>query len=215
MFTNTFRDAVLETPDGVALAAWTPYVGLITAVSSIRTPSVTEASYTGYGNRTLMSLGVVGNTTPTAGRQKANDAIVTLPQNTGVNQDVIATGIWTAITAGSLYMIGFLDTDPPVVGTADTADLITAPAHGLQTDQRVLVLAIPGAVIPTGLVEGTAYFVLAAGLTTDAFKLSASSGGAAVDITASGAALFMPYKAMTVATLATPEFAVGTIKIQL
>lgn len=215
MFTNTFRDAILETGDGVALAAWTPYAGLLTGITNFRTPTVVEATYTGYA-RISISLGVVGNTTPTGGRQKANDVIVSFPQNTGASQDQLAMGFYTAISAGSLYAIGTLDTDPPVFGVGDpTTDLITAPAHGLQTDQRVYVLAAPGAVIPTGLVEGTAYFTLATGLTTDAFKLSLTSGGAAIDITASGAALFIPYKAVTVATLATPEFAIGTLKLQI
>lgn len=176
---------------------------------------MTEATYTGYGTRPAISLGAIGNTTPTGGRQKANDTVTSFPQNTGVSQDVIAVGIYNAATAGALNAIGFLDTDPPIFGVGDVTDLITAPAHGLQTDQRVFVLAAPGAVIPTGLVEGTAYFTLASGLTTDAFKLSLTSGGAAIDITASGAALFIPYKAVTVATLATPEFAIGTIKFQL
>lgn len=214
MFTNTFRDAILETPDGTNLTAWTPYAGLLTAITSFRTPTVTEATYTGYA-RQLISLGAVGNTSPAGGRQKANDAIVSFPQNTGTTQDVLGMGFYTAVTSGLLYAIGTLDTDPPVFGTADTADLITAPAHGLQADQRVYVLAAPGAVIPAGLSEGTAYFVLATGLTTDAFKLSTSSGGGAVDITASGAALFIPYKAVTIAALATPEFAVGTLKLQI
>ena len=80
---------------------------------------------------------------------------------------------------------------------------------------RVLMLAAPGAVIPTGLSENTAYFVLASGLTADVFKLSTTSGGAAVDITAGGAALFMPYKAVTVATNNTPQFAVGALVFQL
>jgi len=215
MFTNFLRDAILETADGVALSAWSPFAGLLTAVANIRTGSVTEATYTGYGTRPAISLGVVGNTTPTGGRQKANDAVVTFPQNTGTSQDIIGVGIYDAATVGNLRAVGFLDTDPPIFGTADVGDLITAPAHGLVADQRVFVLATPGAVIPTGLAEGTAYYVLATGLTTDAFKLSASSGGAAVDVTASGAALFMPYKAITVANSATPEFAVGTIKIQI
>lgn len=214
MYTNTFRDAILETADGVALPAWTPFASLLTAVTSFRTPTVTETTYTGYA-RTAISLGVVGNTTPAGGRQKATDALVSFPQNTGANVDVIAMGWHTLVTAGSLYMIGALDTDPPIFGVADTADLITAPAHGLQTDQRVYVLAAPGAVIPTGLVEGTAYFTLASGLTTDAFKLSLTSGGAAVDITASGAALFIPYKAVTIATGASPEFAIASLKMQI
>jgi hypothetical protein len=215
MLTHSLRDDILNTMDGVTLTAWTPYVGLLTAISDFRAGTVTEASYTGYGTRPSCSFGAAANTSPTGGRQKANDAAVTFPVNSGSNQDVIGFGIYTASTAGTLKAIGFLDADPPIVGTCDTADLITAYSHGLATDQRVFVLAAPGAVIPTGLSENTAYYVLASGLTTDAFKLSTTSGGAAVNVTAGGAALFMPYTAVTVAAGATPEFATGALVVQL
>jgi hypothetical protein len=216
MFTTSYRDSILDAMDGVTLTAWTPYCGLLTAITDFRAGTVTEATYTGYGTRPSISFGAAANTSPTGGRQKANDAVVTFPQNTGSNQDVIAYGIYTASTAGTLRAIGFLDADPPILGVAEaTGETITAPAHGLSTDQRVFVLAAPGAVIPTGLTENTAYFVRASGLTTDVFTLATTSGGAAVNITAAGAAFFMPYTAVTVATNATPEFAVGALVVQI
>lgn len=216
MFTHSYRDSILETMDGVSLSSWSPFAGLLTAITDWRAGTVTEASYTGYGTRPAISFGAVANTSPTAGRQKANDAAVTFPANSGSNQDVIAYGIYTASTAGTLRAIGLLDDDAPIVGTADTADLITTQSvHGLVADQRVFVLAAPGMAIPTGLSENTAYFVLASGLTTTAFKLSTSSGGSAVDVTAGGAALFIPYKAKTIAGSATPEMAIGTIVMQI
>jgi hypothetical protein len=67
-----------------------------------------------------------------------------------------------------------------------TADLLFSPAHGLTTNDRVLVWPTIGAALPTGLAEDTEYFVIATGLTTDAFSVSATQGGAAVNITAIG-----------------------------
>ena len=215
MFTHSYRDSILETMDGASLAAWTPFVSLIKSISDLRAGTVTEADYAGYGTRPSCSFGAPANTSPAGGRQKANDALLTFPQNTGANQDVIAFGTHTAATAGTLRLIDFLDADPPIIGTADTADLITSYVHGLEADQRVFVLASPGAVIPTGLAENTAYFVLATGLTADAFKLSTTSGGAAVDITAGGAAMFIPYKVRTIAGGSTPEYAIGALVQQM
>jgi hypothetical protein len=140
---------------------------------------------------------------------------VTMPQNTGSNQDVIAFGVYSAATAGTLHAIGLLDTDQPILGTGDASDTITAYGHGLSTDQRVYVMAAPGAVIPTGLSENTAYFVRATGLTADAFTLATTSGGAAVNITAGGSSLFIPYTAVTIATNATPDFAIGALVVQI
>jgi hypothetical protein len=216
MMTNNLRDAVLETMDGVTLTSWSPFVGLITAITDWRAGTVTEASYTGYGTRPSVSFGVVGNTTPAGGRQKANDALVTFPQNTGSSQDVIAWGLWTAATAGTLRWIGSLDpADAPFIGIGQADDTIDAVGHGLVADQRVFVLADPSEGIPTGLSENTAYWVRATGLTADAFTLSTTQGGAAVNITVGGSALFIPYTALTVANLATPEFAIGALVAQM
>lgn len=207
MFTTSFRDTCLGQIGG--------FVGLIKVITDWRAGTVTEAAYTGYGTRPAVTYGSVGNTSPTGGRQKSNSAAVTFPQNTGSNEDQIGWGIWSASTAGTLHAIGMLDTDPPIFGTGLVNDNIEAFAHGLQTDQRVFVLAAPGAVIPTGLSENTAYFVLAAGLTADVFVLSTTSGGAAVNITVGGSSLFIPYKTVTVATNATPEFAIGALVVQI
>jgi len=67
-----------------------------------------------------------------------------------------------------------------------TANDIFSPGHGLAAGNSVLVWATIGAVLPTTLAEDTEYFVIAAGLTTDAFRLSTTLGGSAIDITAIG-----------------------------
>lgn len=219
MLTTAFRDAILDTLEsgGANLTAANHYAGLIKSITDFRAGTVVEADYTGYGTRPAIGLGAAGVTSPAGGRQRANDTAVTFPQNTGSNQDVIGWGLYAAATGGTPKAIGFLDDDPPIVGVANdtsTEDII-APAHGLAADQRVFVLAAPGALLPAGLAENTAYYVLATGLTTDTFRLSTTSGGSAVNITAKGAALFMPYKAQTIATNATPSFAIGALVIQL
>lgn len=209
MFTTPGRDALLG-------GTYAPtHIGLIKAITNWRTPTVTEAAYTGYA-RVAVTFAAAADTSPAGGRERSNNAILTFPANTGANEDQIAYGVYSASTAGTLYGIGLLDTDAPIIGTADAADLITTQAvHGLSTDQRVFVLAAPGALLPAGLAEGTAYFVLATGLTTTAFKLSTTSGGTAVDITAGGAAMFIPYTAVTIATGATPSIASGLVKVQI
>lgn len=67
-----------------------------------------------------------------------------------------------------------------------TANDIFSPAHGLVAGNSVLFWATIGAALPTGLSEDTEYFVIATGLTTDAFRVSTTLGGSAVDITAIG-----------------------------
>lgn len=104
---------------------------------------------------------------------------------------VRAVGVCTALTAGSLLCWSpagasarraFTVPD----ATAVTADLLYSPAHGLVANDRVLLWPTIGAALPTGLAEDTEYFVISTGLTTDAFSVSATQGGSAVNVTAIG-----------------------------
>lgn len=65
-------------------------------------------------------------------------------------------------------------------GTAALDDLVTINSHGLAVGDMVRLVAAAGGV---GLTVGDSYFVISDGLTANVFKLSATAGGAAVDIT--------------------------------
>jgi hypothetical protein len=66
-------------------------------------------------------------------------------------------------------------------------DTLECVAHGFSNGNTVVVWAVPGDPVPTGLAEGTVYYVVNS--TTDDLQLSATSGGAAINITAIGAGL--------------------------
>lgn len=68
-----------------------------------------------------------------------------------------------------------------VTGFTATAsdDLVRKTSHGFVADEKVEFLVLTGG---TGLALSTIYFVLAAGLTANAFAVSLTSGGAAVNI---------------------------------
>lgn len=59
--------------------------------------------------------------------------------------------------------------------------VVSLTAHGLTLNDMVK-FTTTGA-LPTGLVAGTTYYVIAAGLTADAFQVSASQGGSAINTT--------------------------------
>lgn len=77
-------------------------------------------------------------------------------------------------------------------GTVDagnvTADTVTSSGHGLVNTDRVIAFNVVGETIPTGIVEGAAYFVV--GATTDTFQIALTSGGSAVNLTAQGEIYF-------------------------
>lgn len=69
--------------------------------------------------------------------------------------------------------------------TADAAtDLLSTTAHGLLAGTRLRFTTTT--TLPAGLSLATDYYVIASGLTADAFKVSATSGGSAVNITDAG-----------------------------
>jgi hypothetical protein len=103
---------------------------------------------------------------------------------------IMAVQAWSASTAGTSRAWQPAGNSARRAFSVDsagvTANLIFSPAHGVTTNDRVVFWPTIGAVLPTGLAEDTGYFVIATGLTTDAFSVSTTQGGAAVDITAIG-----------------------------
>lgn len=91
---------------------------------------------------------------------------------------------WDADPAGNCLVTGALGGGAPQPCTAATSDIVTCPAHGMADGDRVEFFAEAGGAIATGLSAGTLYFVRDSA--TDTFKVALTSGGAAVDVTASG-----------------------------
>ncbi len=80
----------------------------------------------------------------------------------------------------------------PATVVAST-DLFTAAGSGFSANDPVQFYAddvgndnLPAPKLPAGIVAGTTYYVIASGLTATAFKVSATLGGAAVDVTDAG-----------------------------
>ena len=80
--------------------------------------------------------------------------------------------------------------DTPAFSAVAATDLITTTGHGLVADVPI--------VFPTSTATGltapsTVYYVIASGLTANAFKVSTTKGGSAVDVTADGAGTWKRY----------------------
>lgn len=73
----------------------------------------------------------------------------------------------------------------PTSGINTGTDTFTYTAHGLVAGEEVKYHNGGGA-SATGLTSTTTYYVIASGLTANAFKVSATSGGASVDISGTG-----------------------------
>jgi hypothetical protein len=130
--------------------------------------------------------------------------------------DVVAWGAWDSLSAGVCFQTGFFSTVAGLglVRTADaTANDVQSVAHGLAANDRVEFEVIEGLTVPTGLTAGTLYFVIATGLTTDAFRVSTTQGGAAVDITGTGSAIWRKVVVTNFSSAGTFQVAAGDLDI--
>ena len=116
--------------------------------------------------------------------------------------DVVGTG--SPPSGGNCWWTGWFNQSSGVIsGSAqvDDEDLanndIESPTHGLAANDRVRFEAVEGLALPTGLTAGTLYHVIATGLADDVFRVSTSQGGAAVDITAEGQAIWQEVAPLT------------------
>lgn len=83
-----------------------------------------------------------------------------------------------------------LGVDAPVaIESVDTtADTITLSGHGFSNTDAIVFVPATSAVLPSPLVAGTTYY--ARDVATDTFKVAATSGGAAINLTTAGSGSF-------------------------
>lgn len=168
-----------------------------------------ESDYISYA-RVAVARSSAGFTV--SGNSVSNAAAVTFPKCTGGTSEVFYFGIGTDSSgAGNLKEWGCLGTNkgPCAVDDPSTNDVII-PGHGLSVDDRVAFFAIPGATLPTGITEGTVYFVKTV-TDTDNVIVAETSGGTAVDITAVGAGVAFKMVSLTISNNITPVFAIGAL----
>jgi len=129
---------------------------------------------------------------------------------------VVGVGEWDASSSGNFIRGGWLSTvKKPFVCTDTASDLIRSPAHGLSAGDRVAFSAEFAGTLPAGVSAGTLYFVIASGLTTDDFKVSTTSGGSAVDLTAAGSGIFYKVIPQVVNAGGTLQFNPGNLDLVL
>lgn len=98
----------------------------------------------------------------------------------GAGHTVRWVGLWLATTFRGYSPNGG---SPQEFAVNISTDVVTCVGHGF-SDTNTIVFY--GGTVPSPLVEGTVYYARDA--TSDTFKVAATSGGAAIDLTGTGAA---------------------------
>lgn len=185
MFTDAAAQKMLDAMDEAATPVGYTHASLHSAYSTTGTNELTGGS-PAYARKAVTGAAA-------SGRSKVFTPAAAFDVPSGAT--VAWVGRWNASTAGTFWGMAPAGAGAKrqfnVSDAADvTANTIDSPAHGLTADTRVVFWADTGAALPTGLSEGTIYWVIATGLTTDVFEVSTTQGGSAVDITANGDGTF-------------------------
>lgn len=199
-------DALLGGSALGAPATW--YVGLFTVMPNEDGTGGTEAAWTGYAR-----VAVTNNLTnwpAYASGLKANGTDFTFAAAGSGPTTVVGYGLWDAASAGNLWFFGALVGAAKIFEADGTTDVFNCPAHGFVLDDTVRLRASVGGTLPTGVTENTTYY--ARDITTDSFKLSATQGGAAINITTSGSGIVAKLTAQTVASGNIAKFVANALK---
>jgi len=193
-------------------AAGSLYLSLHTAdPGEAGTQSTSEVSYTGYGRVAVARSG--------SGFSRSGSA-VSLVANADFGQATAGSfpitafywGIGAEVSGATVLLYSGPLTPSGAAFlpfTATTADVVTMPGHTLVVDDRVAFFAIEGGSLPTGITEGTVYWVKT--VSGNDITLSTTQGGGTLDITAVGGGLGIEVSAITINLNTIPRINSGTI----
>lgn len=116
-------------------------------------------------------------------RLTVSQLIKRLQESPNMNAEVRFLGSATNLAGGAIAIAA--------------TNLISITAHGLIAGDRIRVVSVAGG---AGLVADSQYFVIATGLTANAFKVSATDGGTELDITSDSTQLGMVKVSVAAAT---------------
>lgn len=171
------------------------------------TQSTSEAAYTGYARASVAR---------TTGGFTCSNGTVTLVANASFGACTAGSAIlthWSTGVAASgatkiLHRGVFGSRLGPFTG-AITTNIVTIPGTTLAVDDRIAFYATSGSTLPTGITEGTVYFVKT--VSGADITLATTSGGATVAITVAGDGLAYKVIPINVTSGVTPQLAAGQV----
>lgn len=176
--------------------------------------NTSEIAYTGYARAAASRTGAAGFTV--SGKNVSPAVEVSFGKRTDAGAATTSFFFslgFSSSGAGTLYARGGIGPAPQPF-TAATSDTVTCNAHGLAVDDRLVFWQYEPGTLPTGVTEGTVYWVKTAP-DANTFTVSTTQGGATLDITAVGNGTCQKLTGITVTQNVTPKIEVGTtIKFQ-
>lgn len=186
------------------------YVSLHTAdPGETGSQTTSETAYTNYAR---VAVARTSGGWTVSNNQVSNAAAVNFAQCGLTGADITHFAVGTAgSSTGKILYKAPLGSALQGPFTAKTDDTITIPGNALSVNDRVAFYPIPGATLPTGITEGTIYWVKT--VSGADITISTTSGGAAVDVTAIGNGIAIKAAVLSVSNGITPSFAIGALVI--
>jgi len=171
----------------------------ISAVTA-NTFTLNYAGVSGFPSMTLTAAGTGGIATKTTSlalrwtvkNDGEYDGDIVAETNTftkyGSGDTTSFRGTCNYITPELNSLLGIEATTGGVVTGVSATDLFTRTTHGFSAGDLVVFTVSGGGAVPGGITAGLRYYVVSSGLTANAFKVSATSGGTAIDLTSDSTA---------------------------
>ena len=197
--------------------AGSDYVSLHTASPG---PTGTQATNEcAYGSYARQSAARSGAGFTASSRLTDNVAVLTFPEASSGSEVARFWGLgFGASGATDLHWYGHIGgLVKPVVCIDTSGDLLTCETHGFVATDEVVFWSTPGQTLPTGITAGTVYYVIAGGLTTNVFAVSATLGGSSIAITGVGAGHVGKVTPLTITSSppVTPRIPIGNLQIRI
>jgi len=135
--TNYLEHAILDflfknNSESFATPGNSIYVGLATAVSSIETGSLTEATFGSYARQQVQASGWTVPAVGTDAQTATNAANIEFPASTGTNNTITHAFVVDAASSGNILFIGALDASKTIA----TGDIFRINAGNLSIELK-------------------------------------------------------------------------------
>ena len=135
--TNYLEHAILDflfknNSESFATPGNSIYVGLATAVSSIETDSLTEATFGSYARQQVQASGWTVPAVGTDAQTATNAANVEFPASTGTNNTITHAFVVDAASSGNILFVGALDASKTIA----TGDIFRINAGNLSIELK-------------------------------------------------------------------------------
>lgn len=170
-----------------------------------------ESGYTDYARQAIVRS---PSGFDVSGGNVSNAALVSfVAAGAASSETLYFVGLGFAVSgSGHLYGAGHIGSSLGPFSGDSTSDEIRILNHGLSADDRVVFYTTPNGTLPTGITEGTVYYVIGSP-GTDTFQISLTSGGGAVNMTADGAGRAGKVTPIEIVSGSRPQFPIGELDV--